>query len=125
MSDELRARGFDLPDEIVGRTVFDLIARQAERRPAALALCATSIFGGEHQFGYGDDAFADRLANGATQAIRWTKTTVNIALKQLAHSMMDTGLAYEALTNISDDHKRLVRAFRERSAAKPPAKAAS
>lgn len=70
------------------------------------------------------DAFADRLANGATKAIRWTKTTVNIALKQLAHSMMDTGLAYEALTNISDDHKRLVKAFRERSAAKP-ARAAS
>lgn len=54
VSDELRARGFDLPDEIVGRTVFDLIARQAERRPEALALCATSIFGGEHQLSYGD-----------------------------------------------------------------------
>jgi enoyl-CoA hydratase len=65
------------------------------------------------------DAFADRLVNGATKAIRWTKTTVNIALKQLAHGMMDTGLAYEALTNISNDHKRLVKAFRERSAAKP------
>lgn len=41
MSDELRARGFDLPDEIVGLTMFDLIARQAERRPEALAVCAS------------------------------------------------------------------------------------
>ncbi len=62
------------------------------------------------------DAFADRLASGATKAIRWSKATVNIALKQLAHSMMDAGLAYEALTNVSDDHRRLVKAFRDRSA---------
>jgi enoyl-CoA hydratase len=61
------------------------------------------------------DAFADRLAGGATKAIRWTKVTVNIALKQLAHSMMDTGLAYEALTNVSADHRARVQAFRERS----------
>ena len=63
------------------------------------------------------DAFADRLAGGATKAIRWTKVTVNIALKQLAHSMMDTGLAYEALTNAGADHRERVRAFRERAAA--------
>ena len=61
------------------------------------------------------DAFADRLAGGATKAIRWTKVTANIALKQLAHSMMDTGLAYEALTNVSADHRERVRAFRERA----------
>lgn len=61
------------------------------------------------------DAFADRLVNGSVKAIRWTKVTVNIALKQLAHSMMDTGLAYEALTNAGADHRERVRAFRERS----------
>lgn len=61
------------------------------------------------------DAFAERLVNGSVKAIRWTKVTVNIALKQLAHSMMDTGLAYEALTNASADHRERVRAFRERS----------
>ena len=54
MSDELRARGFHLPDDVVGLTVFDLIARQAKSRPQALAICATSIFGGEHRLGYGD-----------------------------------------------------------------------
>lgn len=60
------------------------------------------------------DAFADQLAAGATKAIRWTKATINIALKQLAHSMMDTGLAYEGLSNATEEHAALVRAFREK-----------
>ncbi len=62
------------------------------------------------------DAFADRMVNGATKAIRWTKVTTNIALKQLAASMMDVGLAYEALTNVSKDHRDLVDRFRARAA---------
>lgn len=61
-------------------------------------------------------AFADRLAGGAQKAIRWSKVTTNIALRQLATSMMDAGLAYEALTNVSADHQRLVNAFRTQSA---------
>lgn len=61
------------------------------------------------------DAFADELAAGATKAIRWTKATVNIPLQQLAHSMMDTGLAYESLSNVTSEHRALVRAFREKA----------
>lgn len=60
------------------------------------------------------DAFANRLAAGATQAIRWTKTAANIGLKQLAHSIMDTGIAYELVSNRSDDHQEAVAAFREK-----------
>lgn len=59
------------------------------------------------------DAFCDRLAAGATQAIRWTKTTVNIELKRLAHAMMDTGLAYEAQSVATRDHAEAVQAFAE------------
>lgn len=59
-------------------------------------------------------AFADRLANGPTQAIKWTKVSVNIGLKQLAHSIMDTSLAYEWLTFGSKDHAEAVRAFTEK-----------
>ena len=58
--------------------------------------------------------FADRLAAGATKAIRWSKMSVNIALKQLAHSIMDASLAYEAMSNVSDDHKEAVISFRNR-----------
>lgn len=56
-------------------------------------------------------AFATRLANGSTKAIRWTKVSVNIALKQIAHSVMDACIAYEALSNRSEEHGRAVEAF--------------
>jgi len=60
------------------------------------------------------EQFADRLAGGATKAIRWTKLSVNIGLRQLASSMMDATLAYEALSNVSPDHQEAVNAFREK-----------
>lgn len=58
--------------------------------------------------------FAKRLRHGATKAIRWSKVSVNIALKQLAHSIMDTSMAYESLSNRTADHAEAVAAFRER-----------
>ena len=60
------------------------------------------------------DRMASRLADGAAQAIRWTKVSVNIGLKHLAHSIMDTSLAYESLSNRSKDHQEAVNAFREK-----------
>jgi enoyl-CoA hydratase len=60
------------------------------------------------------DAIAERLAGGATQAIRWTKTAVNIGLKQLAHSIMDASIAYEMASNRTADHREAVAAFREK-----------
>lgn len=60
--------------------------------------------------------FADRLAAGATKAIRWSKMSVNIGLKQLAHSIMDASLAYEAMSNVTADHQEAVNAFREKRA---------
>ncbi|MDF1736120.1 MAG: enoyl-CoA hydratase-related protein [Minwuia sp.] len=60
------------------------------------------------------DRMATRLASGAAQAIRWTKVSVNVGLKQLAHSIMDTSLAYESLSNRSKDHQEAVNAFREK-----------
>nr|WP_047169106.1 enoyl-CoA hydratase-related protein [Sphingomonas sp. Y57] len=63
------------------------------------------------------NAFADRLANGATKAIRWTKMSVNIGLRDLATSIMDASLAYEALSNVTADHAEAVKAFSEK---RPP-----
>lgn len=60
------------------------------------------------------DAFADRLAAGAQYAIRTTKMSVNIGLKQLAHSILEASLAFETLSNRSDDHREAVAAFREK-----------
>jgi enoyl-CoA hydratase len=59
-------------------------------------------------------SFADRLASGPTKAIRWTKLSVNIGLKQLAQSILDASLAYEAMSNITRDHQEAVNAFREK-----------
>jgi len=64
------------------------------------------------------DAFADRLAAGAPQAIRWTKVAVNIGLKQLAHSIMDAAISYEWLSARSSDHREAVAAFLEKRAPK-------
>src|SRR5690606_17487891 len=62
------------------------------------------------------DAFCHRLLAGATQAIRWTKTTVNIELKRIAHALMDPGIAYESLTQRSDDHRNAVAAMKAKIA---------
>ncbi|MBP1847264.1 enoyl-CoA hydratase [Rhizobium petrolearium] len=60
------------------------------------------------------DEFVARLQAGARKAIRWTKVSVNIGLKQLAHSMMDASLSLEAQSNMTDDHQEAVNAFREK-----------
>ncbi len=58
------------------------------------------------------DAYADRLLRMPIQSIKWTKQTLNIPLKQIAHSLMDTGLAYEALAGRTRDHGEAIDAFR-------------
>jgi len=59
-------------------------------------------------------AFCDRMLNGATKAIRWTKILVNMELKRIVHSVLDTGLAYEGLSAHSADHREGVRALQEK-----------
>jgi enoyl-CoA hydratase len=59
------------------------------------------------------DKYVAKLRRGALKAISFTKTTVNIGLRQLAESMFDAGMAYELLTMQTDDHAEAVAAFRE------------
>lgn len=61
------------------------------------------------------DGFCERLLAGATEAIRGTKIVMNTELKRQAHAMMDPGLALEAQTVRSDDHRARVEAFIARS----------
>jgi enoyl-CoA hydratase len=56
-------------------------------------------------------AFAKRLADGPLDAIKYTKVSTNLGLKQLAHSILDTSLAYEMLTFDTHDHKEAVDSF--------------
>jgi enoyl-CoA hydratase len=60
------------------------------------------------------DEFAQELLGGAMRAIQWTKLSVNIGLKQLAHAVLDASVAYEALSNTTSDHQEAVRALREK-----------
>ena len=63
------------------------------------------------------DAFCQRLLNGSTNAIRWTKVLVNLELKRRAHALMDAGIAYEAVTVRSADFRDAVDALRNK---RPP-----
>jgi enoyl-CoA hydratase len=56
----------------------------------------------------------NKLRQGATKAIRWTKAAYTIPLRQMAHGHMDAGTAYECLTNLSADHAEAIEAFAEK-----------
>ncbi|NNE84296.1 MAG: enoyl-CoA hydratase/isomerase family protein [Alphaproteobacteria bacterium] len=61
-----------------------------------------------------DDAvygMAERLAGGATNAIRWTKAAVNLGLKQIANAVLDTAFNFEAMSQMTEDHKIATQAF--------------
>ena len=60
------------------------------------------------------DAFCERLLNGSRNAIRWTKVLVNLELKRVATAVMDAGIAYEAVTARSADHREGVKALQEK-----------
>jgi enoyl-CoA hydratase len=60
------------------------------------------------------NAFCDKLLNGARTAIRSTKILLNLELKRIAHSVLDAGLAYEALTIRSADHREAIAAMQEK-----------
>ena len=59
------------------------------------------------------DDLADRLVNGATSAIRWTKMAINRPLIAHAQTFMDAGLAFEILSNETAEHAEAVKAFAE------------
>ena len=57
---------------------------------------------------------AQRLANGPTRAIRWTKLSCNKRLRDEVNLVLDASLAVEFLTFFSDDHAEATRAFIEK-----------
>jgi enoyl-CoA hydratase len=57
------------------------------------------------------DAFAHRLRDGAAAAIRSTKVSVNVGLKQLAHAVMETSTALERVSNRSPEHRLAIEAM--------------
>ncbi|MFT5481414.1 MAG: enoyl-CoA hydratase [Halieaceae bacterium] len=64
----------------------------------------------------GVDDYCNRLLAGAQQAIRYTKVILNEELKRVTHAILDKGLAYEAQTIRSADHREAVKAIQEKRA---------
>lgn len=59
-------------------------------------------------------AFCERLLKGSTNAIRWTKVLINLELKRVATGLLDAGIAYEAVSVRSADHREGVKALQEK-----------
>jgi enoyl-CoA hydratase len=57
------------------------------------------------------DAMATRLASGATHAIRWTKAAINAGLKLSANAIIDRAVAYENLTQFTNDNRIALESF--------------
>ena len=60
------------------------------------------------------DAFCQRLLKGSSKAIRWTKVLINLELKRVATAVIDAGIAYEAVTVRSAEHRAGVKALMEK-----------
>jgi enoyl-CoA hydratase len=57
---------------------------------------------------------ANKLAKGATLAIRWTKRAANIQLRDVVTRVLDASVAYEAMSQRTADHAEAVSAFNEK-----------
>jgi enoyl-CoA hydratase len=60
------------------------------------------------------EKYAERLARGAQTAIRYTKITTNIGLRNLLTSVFEAGVAYEGLCKHTADYREGVSAFLEK-----------
>lgn len=58
--------------------------------------------------------YVEKVVSMPARAVQWTKASVNIGLKQLAHSVMDASLAYEVLSNSTHDHREALAALAEK-----------
>jgi enoyl-CoA hydratase len=58
--------------------------------------------------------WVDLLENGATLAICGTKRALNMTLRQQAESYLDAHLGLETLSQLSQDHREAVLAFRDK-----------
>ena len=60
------------------------------------------------------DEIANKILGNPRWAVRWTKTVANIPLRELAARLSDPAIAYEILTNLTEDRREAVDAFIER-----------
>jgi len=59
-------------------------------------------------------AFATEVANNPAPAVRWTKMAINKVLWQYVNLIIETSLATEGLSMLTDEHRKAVSTFMER-----------
>ena len=60
------------------------------------------------------DEIASKILGNPRWAVRWTKASANIPLRELAAKLTDAALAYELVTNTTEDRRETVAAFVEK-----------
>ncbi|GIX31329.1 MAG: enoyl-CoA hydratase [Porticoccaceae bacterium] len=60
------------------------------------------------------DAFCERLLALPARALRWTKILTNLELKRVATAVLEAGIAYEAVSVRTAEHREGVAALREK-----------
>jgi enoyl-CoA hydratase len=60
------------------------------------------------------DELVEKLLANPRWAVRWTKVSINLPLRELALRISDAAFAYEAQSGLLADHQEAVAAFRER-----------
>ncbi len=60
------------------------------------------------------DEIVGKLLANPRWAVRWTKTAVNLTLRDIATRVSDAAIAYEMLTNMTADRQEAVKSFVER-----------
>ncbi len=60
------------------------------------------------------DEIAAKILANPRWAVRWTKTAVNLVLRDLANRVMDAAIAYEINSNATADRREAVSAFIEK-----------
>jgi enoyl-CoA hydratase len=56
-------------------------------------------------------AIAEQLAQGAAVAIRLTKKSINMELRQRLDALIEAHLGFETMSHLSEDHREAVEAF--------------
>ncbi len=64
------------------------------------------------------DEMVNKLLGNPRWAVRWTKTAVNLVLRDIANKVSDAALAYEMMSNTMQDRQEAVTAFVEKRAPK-------
>ncbi|NKB60265.1 MAG: enoyl-CoA hydratase/isomerase family protein [Alphaproteobacteria bacterium] len=62
------------------------------------------------------DEIVGKILGNPRWAVRWTKTAVNLVLRDIANRVMDAAIAYEVSSNATSDRQEAVSAFVEKRA---------